>query len=86
MPRISFFYGISIYMFFDDHLPPHFHARYAEYDASIAIMTLETLKGRLPGRARSLVLDWADRHRVELLANWERARASMPLDVIEPLS
>ena len=29
MPEISRFYGIIIAMFFDDHNPPHFHARYA---------------------------------------------------------
>jgi hypothetical protein len=28
MPTISIFYGIVIQMFFDDHNPPHFHARY----------------------------------------------------------
>ncbi|MHC4473302.1 MAG: DUF4160 domain-containing protein, partial [Planctomycetota bacterium] len=30
MPRISEFFGIAVYMYFDDHSPPHFHARYAE--------------------------------------------------------
>jgi len=28
-PRISFFYGIAITMYFYDHEPPHFHAQYA---------------------------------------------------------
>ena len=50
MPRISYFYGISIYMYFDDHLPPHFHATYGGQEASFAIMTLETLKGRSRSR------------------------------------
>jgi len=31
MPTISVFYGIVIAMFYDDHQPPHFHARYAEH-------------------------------------------------------
>jgi hypothetical protein len=35
MPRISSFYGITILMFFGDHHPPHFHARYGEYSARI---------------------------------------------------
>ena len=26
MPEISRFYGIVIRMYFDDHVPPHFHA------------------------------------------------------------
>jgi hypothetical protein len=33
MPTISTFYGIIIQMFFDDHVPPHFHAKYAEFKA-----------------------------------------------------
>src|SRR4051812_49894617 len=28
VPRISAFYGIVIEMYFGDHPPPHFHARY----------------------------------------------------------
>ena len=30
MPEISRFYGIIITMYYDDHNPPHFHARYGE--------------------------------------------------------
>lgn len=37
MPTISAFYGIVIQMFFNDHAPPHFHAKYAEFKASIDI-------------------------------------------------
>jgi len=28
MPEISRFFGITIKMFFGDHVPPHFHAEY----------------------------------------------------------
>lgn len=31
MPRISEFFGIFIYFYFEDHNPPHFHAIYGEY-------------------------------------------------------
>lgn len=27
MPAISMFYGIVIYMYYQDHMPQHFHAR-----------------------------------------------------------
>lgn len=33
MPRISIFFGIVIYMYYDDHLPPHFHALYGGSEA-----------------------------------------------------
>jgi hypothetical protein len=45
MPRISVFYGILIRMFFNDHTPPHFHARYGEFEATVEIDTLEILEG-----------------------------------------
>ena len=55
MPRISEFLGIAIYMYFSEHAPPHFHAIYGQYEAEILIEDREVLKGRLPGRALSLV-------------------------------
>ena len=43
MPTLSMFYGIIIQMFFDDHAPPHFHARYGDAAALFDIRTLEIL-------------------------------------------
>ena len=37
MPEISKFYGIVIYMYINDHNPPHFHAVYQGYKATITI-------------------------------------------------
>lgn len=34
MPRISIFFGIVIYMYYDDHDPPHFHALYEGMEAT----------------------------------------------------
>jgi hypothetical protein len=85
MPRISEFFGVVIYMYFNDHLPPHFHAEYGEAEAVYAINTLDTLRGQLPRRAHSMVLEWALAHRAELRANWNRAREQLPLELIEPL-
>ncbi len=28
MPLICEFFGIKIYMYWDEHVPPHFHAEY----------------------------------------------------------
>jgi hypothetical protein len=50
MPTISRFYGIEIGMFYNDHAPPHFHAKYAEFEAEIRIDTLEIRDGQLPRR------------------------------------
>lgn len=70
MPRISEFFGIVIAMYYNDHAPPHFLARYGEYEARFAIDSLEITKGKLPRRAVTLVLEWASLHRNELKANW----------------
>ena len=85
MPEISRFFGIIIRMYFNDHMPPHFHAHYGEHQIEITIETLEILKGKLPNRVLGLVLEWASLHRDELRADWERARKEQPLEPIQPL-
>jgi len=85
MPTISAFYGIFIRMFYNDHAPPHFHARYAEYEATIDIETQVVLKGELPKRALDLVREWAMIHKQELLENWHRCRENVPPQNVEPL-
>jgi hypothetical protein len=86
MPRICSFYGIVIWMYYDDHNPPHFHATYGEYDAAIEIATCQVLRGSLPPRALRLVKEWAFAHTAELAADWDRARSDEPLEPIAPLS
>ena len=85
MPRISEFFGIAVYMYYKDHVPPHFHAIYAQYDAAIGIDPVEVLKGILPRRVQSLVFEWASMYQDELQVNWELARASQSLQRIPPL-
>ena len=85
MPTISSFFGISIRMFYDDHAPPHFHAGYAGDEAVIEILPLRMLRGALPIRARSMVLEWAGLHQQELLEDWNLARDRRPLICIPPL-
>jgi hypothetical protein len=84
MPRIEFF-GIVIAMYYNDHVPPHFHAKYAGHEAEVAIQSLEVLNGFLPRRALALVLEWAAEHREELRTNWEAAREGKPLARIRGL-
>ena len=85
MPTISRFYGIVIGMFFDEHAPPHFHVKYAEYEASIDIRNFSVLRGKLPPKALSLVVEWASLHQEELLEDWELAERHKDLKAIDPL-
>jgi hypothetical protein len=85
MPRISQFFGVVIYMYFNDHLPPHFHAEYVEFEAVYAIDTLDGLRGELPRRAHITVIEWTLIRRTKLRANWQRARQQLPFEQIDPL-
>jgi hypothetical protein len=84
MPEVSRFYGIIITINFDDHQPPHFHARYGEHRAAIGFDG-SVLAGRLPARAILMVRLWTGQHRDELVADWERAKTLQPLVPIAPL-
>ena len=85
MPRVSQFFGIVIYMYYNDHQPPHFHAEYGEHEVIFEIDTLAVLRGALPRRAQAMVAEWALQHRAELRQNWQLARRQQPLQEIEPL-
>ncbi len=85
MPEISRFYGIIIRMYFDDHPPPHFHARYGNDQAVININTLAIISGKLPPRALGLVMEWATLYQSELKEVWKKAVNLEPLHKIDPL-
>jgi hypothetical protein len=85
MPEISRFYGIIIAMFYDDHNPPHFHARYGKEYVVIGIDSLRVLEERIPHRALGLVMEWASQHQEELLRNWNSVMKDKPPKKIEPL-
>lgn len=85
MPSISTFYGIVIMMFWDDHNPPHFHARYSGMNAVFDIETLDLLRGNLSPRAAHLVREWAEDHRAELREDWRRGQNGDPFLPIAPL-
>lgn len=84
MPRIAIFFGIVIYMYYDDHNPPHFHASY-EGEEAIFDFDGNLLKGYMPAKGQSLIKEWCGIHKNELIENWERAREYKPLNWIEPL-
>jgi hypothetical protein len=85
MPEICRFFGIVIAIFYDDHEPPHFHARYGEHKAVVRIGDSVVMQGSLPPRVMGLVIEWAAMHQKELLEDWGRAKQKNPLLPIEPL-
>lgn len=72
-------------MYYNDHSPPHFHARYGDNEISVNIEDGKIISGELPRRAQRLVLEWLELHRSELLEDWNLAQDRKPLNKIEPL-
>jgi len=85
MPEICRFLGIIIVMYYNDHEPPHFHARYGECEAVIGIRDGSVIDGWLPPRVLGLVQEWRSMHVDELLRDWYLAREHKPLNRIAPL-
>lgn len=85
MPVLSRFYGIIIRMFFDEHVPPHFHAEYGEYELVVGISPIKILKGKVPKRVQSMVLEWAALHQAELIEDWALCQTQQQPQRIEPL-
>lgn len=77
MPVICRFYGIVIKVYFNDHIPPHFHALYGEYNGVFDIESFEMIEGDLPKRAKKLVQEWAAENKEELKCMWETKNFNM---------
>ena len=85
VPRLSYFYGITIYMYPRDHNPPHFHAIYGEFSAVVLVATGEIISGGLPRRAEKLVSEWLRVHTNEIYQAWLNLQSGKSVDAIEPL-
>lgn len=84
MPEICRFLGVIIAIFYRDHEPAHFHAKYGEYEITVEIET-GIIHGKFPRRALEHVLEWYGLHKEELLEDWDLARMKKPLKRIKPL-
>ena len=85
MPTLSRFLGIVIVMYWSDHLPPHFHAKYGDYEITVELET-GIVDGKFPRRALRHVLEWHELHQDELWQAWDACsqqktpRPSAPLE------
>ena len=67
MPTIKNIDSIKIDVYSREHLPPHFHAIYAEYEELIEIESLKTYIGKIPAAQRKKVTDWAKENKNYLM-------------------
>lgn len=82
MPIISYFFGICIRMYHDDHPPMHIHVEYQGYIALINIQNAQIIKGNIPKKAYNIVKEWIFEHQTELIYDWELAQRFEPLEKI----
>jgi hypothetical protein len=85
MPIVSQFFGIKIYLYWDDPYPQHFHAQYAEFEIVVNIEDATVIKGRFPSKQLKLTLAWCEIHKDELIKNWELAKKMEAVSKIPPL-
>lgn len=84
MPVISRFFGIIIFMNWDDHNPPHFHAKYQDQEVLVEIET-GNIKGSVSKRALDMIQEWRILNKTKLLEDWELSAKHRQLKKIEPL-
>jgi len=86
MPSISEFYGIKIYMYWNDHghNAPHFHAYYAEFEGTFKLNG-ELIVGNIPKTAQKLIKKWAILNLLKLNYNWNMVSKRQPVQKIEGL-
>jgi hypothetical protein len=72
-------------MYWDEHLPEHFHAEYGGQKALVSIRDAVVIKGSLPARQLKLVLAWCEIHQQELSKNWHSAQEKGTIAKIDPL-
>jgi len=84
MPSVCEFFGITIYFYFSEHQPPHFHANYGEFWAEFDFEGT-ILNGKFPPRVAGLVMEWALLRNKELQEEWKLARLRKTLKKIKPL-
>ena len=72
-------------MFWNEHMPPHFHAEYSGKEVLVDIQHAVVIRGVFPFRQLKLVLAWCEIHRDELMKNWECGQSHDHLEKIDPL-
>ena len=84
MPIICRFFGITIYMYWKDHAPPHFHAKYGDDEIVVEIKG-GNISGNMSNRAIKMIQEWRKLYKNELLKEWELAEQKKALFAIKSL-
>jgi hypothetical protein len=80
MPSISSFYGIKIFIYWNEqskHNLPHFHAYYGEYEATYTLDG-QRIVGIMPKTANKLINKWALENTELIEYAWNQALIKKP--------
>jgi Domain of unknown function (DUF4160) len=79
MPTIHIINSIRIDVYAREHMPPHFHAIYAEHEMLVEICTLASYAGWLPPKKQRLIIQWAQMPGIRgfLLENFKRLNPNL---------
>lgn len=69
MPTVGRFDGITIYIYYSDHIPPHFHAKYGDYEATF-LLNGDFHNGEMPKRQCKKIKKWATQNYDYLVEQW----------------
>lgn len=77
MPQISSGHGIKIYIYFNDHHPPHFHAIGGGFEVIIEIATQQVYEGSAPRSELARIKKWALADQAGLQTNWQNLQTGI---------
>ena len=75
MPRVAFFFGISIYMYMDDHEKPHCHAMYGDYAGSFSLESGDLCAGQMPTAQLRKIKNFILSNKEDLMIKWNELTA-----------
>jgi len=82
MAKVAVVDGVVIMLYENEHPPPHFHAKIAEFQAVIDINKLAVVRGKLPPNKLRAVLDWTRSRQSILREAFELVREKRKIGLI----
>lgn len=82
MAKVAVVEGVTIMLYANEHPPPHFHAKIAEFQAVIDVKSLKIIRGRLPPNKTGPVIEWATIRQNVLTEAFEAVRNRKKIEPI----
>ncbi|NDF14771.1 DUF4160 domain-containing protein [bacterium] len=84
MGAICGFDGMKIYVYPNDHAPPHLHVKDADEEAVLTISDGTLQEGKIKPTKLKKVQTWLRKRRDAILLCWAKAQAGLPAGKVDP--